>query len=1046
MRKNKLLFIVLSVVLLSTCLLFACASETFTVEFDVDGQTFTTLEVKKGGKTKLPNQPLKSGYLFDGWYLDDGAFTQPFNETTPVINNIKVYAKWVKIATPTNTFVVTFDPQGGTMEQSKLTVRQGEPFTLPEPPTRKDFNFVGWYLDTAGANEFTEDYAVKSNLTVYAVWEAADSTAYFVRSGTTITGLTEKAKGVNSIKLPAMIDGMRITNLGDGVFKNNKDIVSIEFPASSSYAVIGKEAFMGCTSLKTVKFINSITTVGEAAFSGCTSLQGVQFSTALKSIPKNLFYNCTSLEYATISKEGGISEIGDGAFFNCFKLTSIVIYDTVTKVGNEAFSGCSKLSSIKIEEGVKELGNKAFYNCVALTSFTVPDSVIKFGESVFYGCKGLKTATLGNGVKSIPKQTFFGATNLETLTVRAINDVEAIGEGAFYDCNNLSNFTMPQNVTTIGSRAFSRCFKLTSVHIPDGVTKIASQTFESAQGITTLDLNNVTEIGANAFQGCKQLTNIVSLAKITKIGAEAFKGCEKLDNVILPSTLSVVSDGVFNGCGSLKEIVVSDGVKTIEQKAFMDCVSLEEIVLPNTLESVGAYAFSGAIKLTRIVISKSVNAIEATAFSGCTMLVSIEVDSQNPYFESEGGVLYTKGKQDIIFYSSALTAETLTLPSTLKSIYPNVFKGNTSVKTVVAPQSLEYIGDGAFDEATSLESFNFTENLKYIGERAFAYTKIPSAVLPIGLVEISKEAFTGNGSLTRATLPITLLSISKYVFADCNPALVVTVEGDEEDLSGWSSDWKITQEINALNVTYGEGRVTSSDGSYEYFARNGKAVLTKYLGEERYVTVPETIDGVEVVGLYKTFRGCTEILSLIVPNTVDVISELSFKGLTKLETLSVPFVGGYRNAVGVAGLLGYAFDYSESSINGGFKQVAEGGSYASYYVEIPKSLKYVSITDAEVIAYGALSNCHEIISVTLPSNLKHIKGKAFYHCSLVTVTLPASLEIIEKEAFTYNYKRFYDTTEGAPSPAVTFNTSLSTRPEAWVDGCFDEGAVLNFGV
>ncbi len=1045
MRKNKLLFIILSVVLLSTCLLFACASETFTVEFDVDGQTFTTLEVKKGGKTRLPNQPVKAGYLFDGWFLDDGAFTQLFNENTTVINNIKVYAKWVKIATPSNTFVITFDPQGGTMEQSKLTVRQGEAFTLPEPPTLKDFNFVGWYLDTAGANEFTEDYEVKSNLTVYAVWEAVDSTSYFVRSGTTITGLTEKAQGVSSIKLPAMMDGMRITNLGDGVFKNNTDIVSVEFPASSSYAVIGKEAFMGCTSLKTVKFINSITTIGDAAFSGCTSLQGVQFSTSLESISNNLFYNCTSLEYVTISNSG-INRIGDYAFFNCYKLSSIVIYGTVAKVGESAFSGCTKLSSVKIDEGVEELGNKAFYNCTALTAFSVPDSVTKFGESVFYGCKSLKNATLGAGIRSIPKQSFFGATGLETLTVRAINNIETIGDGAFYDCNNLSNFTMPQNVTAIGSRAFSRCYKLTSVFIPSGVTKIEAQTFESAQGITTLDLNNVTEIGANAFQGCKQLTSIVSLAKVTKIGAEAFKGCEKLDNVTLPSTLNVVSDGLFNGCGSLKEITISDGIKTVEQKAFMDCVSLEEVVLPNTLESVGGYAFSGAKKLTRVVISKSVQSIDATAFSGCTMLVSIEVDSQNPYFESDGGVLYTKGKQDIIFYSSALTAETLTLPNTLKTIYPNVFNSNVYIKNVVAPASLESIGDGAFEEATSLESFNFTENLKYIGKRAFAYTQIPSAVLPVGLLEIGQEAFTGNGSLMQATLPITLLSISKYVFADCNPALQVTVEGDEEDLSGWSSDWQITQEINALNVTYGEGRVTSTDGNYEYFARNGKAVLTKYLGSELYVTVPESIDGIEVVGLYKTFRGCIEILSVIVPNTVDVISELSFKGTNKLETLSVPFVGGYRNAVGVAGLLGYAFDYSENSINGGFKQVAEGGNYSSYYVEIPKSLKYVSITDTEVIAYGALSNCHEIISITLPENLKQIKGKAFYHCSLVTVTLPTSLEIIEKEAFTYNYKRYYDTTEGAPSPAVTFNTALASRPEAWVEGCFDEGAIINFGV
>ncbi len=1050
MRKNKLLIIILSVVLVCTCLLISCSNKvSFKVEFDVDGQVYATQEVKKGGTVQsMPKSPVKSGFIFDGWYLDNETFKSRFNEDTVVINDIKVYANWTKINSLTpNTYTVTFDPQGGTMEKNSILVRQGDTITFPEEPTLKDFNFAGWFLDLAATVPFTTDYKVTKDMTVYAKWDAVDSSSYFVRSSNVIVGLTEKAKGVNKITLPETLDGVRIIKLGDGVFKNNTDIVSVTFPSNSYYEEIGTEAFKGCTSLTNVTFINGIKKIGEGAFMGCTALKGVQLSTSLESIPKNLFNGCTALEYATIPSMGtGITEIGDGAFYNCFKITAMRIDATVKRVGNEAFSGCSKLQSVNIAEGVEEIGNKAFYNNASLKSVTVPSSVTKLGTYVFYGCSSLTSATLGSGLISIPEATFYANTKLETLTLSDSSKITAIGALALYDCNKLMGFNIPENTVTIGKRAFSRCYQFKNIVIPQGVTALEEQTFTNAQGLETVDLGNVVTLGANTFSGCKSLTTVTGLNKVTKLGVQAFKGCVSLDNVTLSSLLVTVPEEAFDGCASLKNLVISDGVVTLKKRAFSDCRALETLTTPNTLESIGAYCFDGAKLLNRIVISKSVKEIDATAFNNCPALVSIEVDALNPYFEADGGILYSKGKKDLIFYSSALTSNALALPNTLESIYPNVFKDNVNLVSVTAPSTLERIGDGAFDGATQLTTFNFTENLKYIGKRAFAYTQIPSAVLPIGLVEIGEYAFTGNGELLTATLPITLISLSKYVFSDCNPSLQVTVEGDEEDLSSWSGDWDVTQEINALNVTYAENRKTSTCGLYEYFARDGKAVLTKYLGTETVVTVPQTIDGITVKGLYKTFRGQGEITSVSVPSCVDVISELTFKGLSKITTLTVPFIGAYRNAEGASGLLGYMFDYSEDSHVDWLRQDAEGGNYSKYFVEIPKTLTTVNITDAEVIAYGALSNLNFVTAITLPDNVKTIKGKAFYHCSLVTVYLPLSLETIGKEAFTYNFNRYQITSEGALSPAVTFNIASSTRPEGWVDGCFDAGSILNYAV
>lgn len=54
-------------------------------------------------------------------------------------------------------------------------------------------------------------------------------------------------------------------------------------------------------------------------------------------IPENVTYND-----ATYS----VTRIGDGAFQNCWGLTSITIPNSVTSIGNKAFFGCSGLTSI----------------------------------------------------------------------------------------------------------------------------------------------------------------------------------------------------------------------------------------------------------------------------------------------------------------------------------------------------------------------------------------------------------------------------------------------------------------------------------------------------------------------------------------------------------------------------------------------------------------------------------------------------------------------------------------------------------------------------
>ena len=119
---------------------------------------------------------------------------------------------------------------------------------------------------------------------------------------------------------------------------------TVEIPATlGGYPVTGikMQAFIECTSLKSVSMPESMTWIGNGAFAGCTGLESVALPAGLKSIGENVFYSCTSL-------------------------TSVVIPDKVTSIGSLAFFGCLKLESITVPAGIKTLASSFVYGCTNL--------------------------------------------------------------------------------------------------------------------------------------------------------------------------------------------------------------------------------------------------------------------------------------------------------------------------------------------------------------------------------------------------------------------------------------------------------------------------------------------------------------------------------------------------------------------------------------------------------------------------------------------------------------------------------------------------------
>lgn len=118
----------------------------------------------------LPETPVKEGYTFVGWYLDE-ALTQPYNNE-PIYEDTALYAKF-KI----NTYTVTFDSNGGSAVATQ-TINWNTVANLTDP-VKEGYTFMGWLLGGVAYN----NAPVKSNIKLTAKWQINTHTVTFFSAG-----------------------------------------------------------------------------------------------------------------------------------------------------------------------------------------------------------------------------------------------------------------------------------------------------------------------------------------------------------------------------------------------------------------------------------------------------------------------------------------------------------------------------------------------------------------------------------------------------------------------------------------------------------------------------------------------------------------------------------------------------------------------------------------------------------------------------------------------------------------------------------------------
>ena len=432
----------------------------------------------------------------------------------------------------------------------------------------------------------------------------------------------------NTDFLKAMPD---LTSLGDYAFAATPAL-TMNIPANVEY--IGEGCFMGNYNMTKLTFEKG--SLVKEITKNCFGNKDFLYSETVNGVQYDFYYACPYLK--EVQLPDGLTDIDEYAFANCKSLDTIYgasvtkvdqtikIPGKVEKIGDRAFSEASSFST-DVGEDPKYKTTKDYGLTIngfpngGIQKVIIPDSTWSIGDYAFYNNKTMESMTIGTGLKEIPKYMCAecgwysknynegheyndsfnkgqdnvdgdGVYNPEKVTFTGLKElnltdqVESIGESAFYGCYNLDTFNngkdfiLPSQLTTIGANAFNGCKSMYGLSVNSNLETIGNAAFYGTSQNTTA---NKEDNICKTFSGLTKV-DTTSATSLTEIGDSAFAR-SNVNNLTIPKTVTQLKNNLCESCSNLRTFswgYDSEEVAGIGENAFKDCIQLTNITLPVT--------------------------------------------------------------------------------------------------------------------------------------------------------------------------------------------------------------------------------------------------------------------------------------------------------------------------------------------------------------------------------------------------------------------------------------------------------------------------------
>ncbi|MBQ9743626.1 MAG: leucine-rich repeat protein [Clostridia bacterium] len=271
---------------------------------------------------------------------------------------------------------------------------------------------------------------------------------------------------------------------------------------------------------------------------------------------------------------------------------------------------------------------------------------------------------------------------------------------------------------------------------------------------------------------------------------------------------------------------------------------VETIIIPSKYNSLPVTKISSLFKgkyesVKAVIIPDSVVSIDLYAFVDGSIeenvnLSYIGVNSNNPYFKSVDGVLYSKDGKILIKYPPCKDGSSFTVPEGVESINECAFSRNKNLKNVIIPNTVTSIG---------IRAFMFSEALEDI-------------VIPNSVTKVEYAAFSKCKSLRSVTLSNSMESIEYGTFESCSVLESIVIPKSVKEIKSWAFDGCSTLE----SIKLSNGLTTIGYGAFH------NCTFLKS------IEIPNSTRTIQNMA----FSNCTSLESIVIPDSVSTVEVITF--------------------------------------------------------------------------------------------------------------------------------------------------------------------------